>query len=197
VIGLAMAQTNSQGAYVYRFDPENAGAALVAFVGLAPEDGRPPATFHRDRTTPIVLHGGAWADWRFADLPEFKAGRFEGVVSIPLMDAAVVVGMVNFCRVERIALRPQELSLLLDLSLPLAALLTASALREQLQTTTQRLVDRKLLDRAKGLLQEDLGWSEEQAYMHIRRLSRQQRTPMREIAQRLIQTGKQRLEALA
>ena len=46
----------------------------------------------------------------------------------------------------------------------------------------RQLETRKLVERAKGLLQEALGWSEEQAYLHIRRLSRQQRTPMREIA---------------
>jgi AmiR/NasT family two-component response regulator len=76
--------------------------------------------------------------------------------------------------------------------LPLAALLKASTLREELQKMVQLLADRKALDRAKGLLQEALGWSEEHAYLHMRRLSRQQRMPMREIARQLIEAGGQR-----
>ena len=74
------------------------------------------------------------------------------------------------------------------------ALLTTSTLREELQKAARQLLaDRKLLDRAKGLLQETLGWSEEEAYLHIRRLSRQHRTPMRQIARQVIQAGAARL----
>jgi signal transduction protein with GAF and PtsI domain len=201
VIELAITQANGQGAYVYQFDPHPARASLVAFVGPAPfkaAEIRPPqlsgsvAAFHSGRHTPIVLQDGAATDWRFAELPEFQGGRFEGVVSVPLVDAAEVVGMVDFCRAERAAIRPKELAFLFGLSLPLAALLKASTLREELQKMVQLLADRKALDRAKGLLQEALGWSEEHAYLHMRRLSRQQRMPMREIARQLIEAGGQR-----
>ena len=206
VIELAITQANAQGAYVYRFDHESVRARLCAFSGPSPVKGStgglpevigPAATFHSDRRTPIVLQDGAAADWRFAGLPEFQGGRFEGVVSVPLVDPAGVVGMANFCRTERAALRPQDLAFLIGLGLPLAALLATSTLREELQRTAQLLADRKVLERAKGLLQEATGWSEEQAYLHIRRLSRQQRTPMREIARQLIEAGGQGLEASA
>jgi GAF domain-containing protein len=200
VIELAITQANAQGAYVYRFDHENARASLSAFVGPTParrEIGGPVATFHFDRRTPIVLRDGAAADWRFAELPEFRSGRFEGVVSVPLVDQTQGVGMASFCRTRSAPFRPTELAFLLGLSLPLAALLTTSSLREELQKTAQLLADRKLLDRAKGLLQETLGWSEEQAYLHLRRISRQHRMPMREIARQVIQAGAPHLEATA
>jgi GAF domain-containing protein len=200
VIELAVTQANAQGAYVYRFDRENARASLAAFVGPAParrEIGGPAATLHFDRRTPIVLRDGAAADWRFAELPEFRGFRFEGVVSVPLVDQAQVVGMASFCRTRPAVFRPTELAFLLGLSLPLAALLTTSILREELQKAARLLADRKLLDRAKGLLQETLGWSEEEAYLHIRRLSRQHRTPMRQIARQVIQAGAARPEATA
>jgi hypothetical protein len=148
-------------------------------------DGRAVA-FHKVRTSVIVLQHGAWTGWRFAELPEFEANHFEGVVSVPLIHADGVVRMANFCETKRSSLSEEELSLLFDLGLPLAALLTMTALQNQLKTTAQLLADRKVLERAKGRLQQTFGWSEEQAYMHIRRLSRQQRTPMREIAERLI-----------
>ena len=54
-----------------------------------------------------------------------------------------------------------------------------SNLTEQLQT-------RKVVERAKGILQRELGLSEEQAYLALQRQSRQKRKAMREIAEAII-----------
>jgi len=205
VIELAITQANAQGAYVYRFDRENGRASLSAFVGPTPYAGAPRLTelsglavaFHLDRRTPIVIHQNVAADWRFAILPEFKSDRFDGAVSVPLIAPSGVVGMANFCRTEGSSFRARELAFLVGLSAPLAALLTTSTLREELERMARQLADRKLLDRAKGLLQESLGWTEEEAYLQIRRLSRQQRTPMREIARQVIDAGSKRSEVFA
>jgi GAF domain-containing protein len=200
VIELAITQANAQGAYVYYFDQQNAHASLSAFVGPAPfkKDASGAAVaFHKERRTPIVIHQDAAADWRFAILPEFKSGRFDGVLSVPLIAPTGVVGMANFCRIEGTSFKARELSFLVGLSAPLAALLTTSTVREELERTAQQLADRKLLDRAKCLLQESLGWTEEEAYLQIRRLSRQQRIPMREIARQVIDAGRQSWEVFA
>jgi len=204
VIELAITQANAQGAYVYRFDP--AGRAnLSAFVGPAPSVGAarltelsgPAVAFHRDRRTPIVIHQNIAADWRFSALPEFKSGRFDGAVSVPLIAPTGVVGLANFCRTAGTSFRARELAFLVGLGASLAALLTSTTLREELERAARQLADHKLLDRAKGLLQQSLGWSEEEAYLQIRRLSRQQRTPMREIARQVIAAGSQRSEVFA
>ena len=42
------------------------------------------------------------------------------------------------------------------------------------------------MERAKGILQSELGLSEEQAYLTLQRQSRQRRKPMREIAEAII-----------
>ena len=49
--------------------------------------------------------------------------------------------------------------------------------RRQNTVLEKRLADRKVVERAKGLLQIQYGWTED-AYYYIRRTSRQQRTPM-------------------
>jgi hypothetical protein len=56
---------------------------------------------------------------------------------------------------------------------------------EQLQ---QRLNDRILIERAKGILVQRLGISEEEAYKRLRVLSRRQRRQIRDIAQSLLDT---------
>jgi len=61
-------------------------------------------------------------------------------------------------------------------------------LRRELEKLTQKLAARRILERAKGILQAEFGWTEEEAYLHVRRLSRQNRIPMREIAINLIES---------
>jgi ANTAR domain len=196
VIELATTQTNTQGAYIYRFDRENAGAELAAFAGPTPAESKVSAktsSWHWERNAVVVLDRGASSDWRFEDLPEFRSGRFEGVVSIPLVEGSCIIGMANFCRKEGGTWKPPHVSFLLNLSLPLGVLLTASALRMELQKTAQLLADRKLVERAKGLLQSRLGWSEEEAYLRVRRASRRQRRPMRDVAREIIDAEAQQL----
>jgi uroporphyrinogen-III synthase len=51
---------------------------------------------------------------------------------------------------------------------------------------SERLETRKILDRAKGILQRDLGLTEEEAYLTIQRQSRQRRKSKKEIAEAII-----------
>ncbi|HXY52918.1 MAG TPA: ANTAR domain-containing protein [Terriglobales bacterium] len=50
----------------------------------------------------------------------------------------------------------------------------------------EKLETRKLLERAKGILQRDLGIDEEQAYLTLQRQSRQKRKSLREIAEAVV-----------
>ena len=51
---------------------------------------------------------------------------------------------------------------------------------------SERLETRKLLERAKGILQRDMGLTEEQAYLTLQQQSRQTRKSMKQIAEAII-----------
>jgi hypothetical protein len=194
LLDLAILQTRVQGAYVYRFGRSGAEATLIAFVGPLPEKQPyvlPPAlaSLHSNRKSPVVLRSQAASDWRFIGFPELDTGRYNGIVSVPLLDSGDAVGLANFCLAGDDPLRASALSFLMNLSLPLGTLLIASALKDQLQKAHQDLVDRKVVERAKGILQSCCGWTEEEAYLRIRNLSRRNRTPMRKIAELVIESG--------
>jgi hypothetical protein len=59
-------------------------------------------------------------------------------------------------------------------------------LHSELVIVNERLGTRKLIERAKGMLQVERGLDEQQAYAHLRRLSRQRRMRMSEIATDLL-----------
>ncbi len=62
--------------------------------------------------------------------------------------------------------------------------------REQLETEksalSDRLETRKIVERAKGILQRELKISEEEAYRSMQRESQQSRKPMKEISESII-----------
>jgi signal transduction protein with GAF and PtsI domain len=103
LLELCLTQTGSQGAYVYRLSASL--LELVAWRGAHPTDipsysvelsGR-VAGWVRETGAYLALEKGAWQDWRFASLPEFLQNRFESTVSIPLIEAGKLNGIVNVC----------------------------------------------------------------------------------------------------
>jgi hypothetical protein len=198
LLALAVSEAHAQGVYVYSFDPLALTARIVSWTGLPPADPPVPAAVtrhaartHFGRSAPLVLHERAWSDPRFEPLPEFARNRFEGVASIPLLESGAVVGLMNVCRSRPVSLQASALSFLLSLSAAVSALLVGEAakasLRREIDSLNRQLADRKLLERAKGLIQAQFEWSEEQAYLHLRNLSRRRRTPLREIAMEVIE----------
>ena len=198
LLELSLAQTGSQGAYLYRLERDPDGLELVIWSGRPPSDiesfdvelRRQAAVWHRENLTTVLLGRDAWSDWRFERFPEFLRNRFQAAASIPLLDRGEVVGIANVCRLAAAAYQPREFAFLRSLSLPLGALLAHSTARVKLESEVEqlsrKLADRKLFDRAKGLLQVSYQWTEEEAYLHLRRTSRQRRTPMRDIARGII-----------
>jgi AmiR/NasT family two-component response regulator len=65
--------------------------------------------------------------------------------------------------------------------------------RDALQSA---LKERKLVERAKGILQKKERISEENAYLLLRKVSRYRRLPMAEVAREIIQSGVNRATAL-
>ena len=60
---------------------------------------------------------------------------------------------------------------------------------------TERLETRKLVERAKGILQRDLSLDEEQAYLALQRQSRQKRISMKEVAEAIEENNPEELRA--
>ncbi|SNS10308.1 response regulator receiver and ANTAR domain protein [Streptosporangium subroseum] len=58
-----------------------------------------------------------------------------------------------------------------------------AALEREVGTLSERLETRKLVERAKGLLMEQHGWSEPQAFRWIQKASMDRRLSMRQVAQ--------------
>jgi response regulator NasT len=61
------------------------------------------------------------------------------------------------------------------------------ALREQLDEATTQLSERKVVERAKGILMEEVGLNEEQAYRHLRKLAMDRGQRLAQVAERIVE----------
>ena len=61
------------------------------------------------------------------------------------------------------------------------------ALREQLDVAQTQLSERKCIERAKGILMDEVGLNEEQAYRHLRKLAMDRGQRLAEVAERIVE----------
>jgi len=80
----------------------------------------------------------------------------------------------------------REIRLLSSMGRILGADIRISQLKNGNSDLLLQLETRKLVERGKGILQRDLGLSEEEAYLALERQSQQKRQPMKEVAQAII-----------
>lgn len=80
----------------------------------------------------------------------------------------------------------QKSELLPAIEIALGRFEEMKALDEQVKSLEGRLEARRLVERAKGILMDELGWRESDAFAWIRSTSMRERTQMAEIARRVI-----------
>jgi response regulator NasT len=97
------------------------------------------------------------------------------------MDAALEAGVSAYIVA---GLQAERVKPVLDVAL--ARFRREQKLLDELQGTRQKLAERKLVDRAKGLLMTRYRLSEEQAYQRLRSMAMNKNMKLAEIAQRLI-----------
>jgi response regulator NasT len=81
-------------------------------------------------------------------------------------------------------INPRRVKPILDVAI--ARFREYQALRKELKQTRDQLADRKIIDKAKGLLMKTKGLDEEQAYHTMRKMAMDQSKPLVEIAQNIL-----------
>jgi signal transduction protein with GAF and PtsI domain len=138
---------------------------------------------HRE---PVAIPQRAAQDPRFQFFHELPEDSYEAFLSVPLMCRGRVVGVINLQHRQPHVYRRREIRMISAIGFLVGAEIEMARLEEANSTLTDQLQTRKIVERAKGILQRDLGLDEEQAYLTLQRQSRQKRKPMREIAEAVI-----------
>lgn len=138
---------------------------------------------HRE---PVAISAKASEDPRFKVFSNLPEDTFEAILSTPILCANKVVGVINLQHRERYQHSESELRLLSTIGFLVGAEIERARLESENAQLADRLETRKAVERAKGILQRDLGLSEAESYLLMQKESRQRRKSMREIAEALL-----------
>lgn len=135
---------------------------------------------------PVAISEKAAHDPRFQFFHELPEDSYEAFLSVPLLCRGRLVGVINLQHRQDHVYRRREIRMISMIGLLMGAEIEMARLESVNSSLTEQLQTRKLVERAKGILQRDLGLDEEQAYLTLQRQSRQKRKPMKEIAEAII-----------
>ncbi len=108
------------------------------------------------------------------------------LLSVPLTASQSVVGSLNIYVRERRSFTEEETRFARAVAGQAALALENTRLISETLQMKRTLEARKIVERAKGILQSRDGLSEEEAYLHLRGESRRLRKPMRNLAEAII-----------
>ena len=138
---------------------------------------------------PVAIARNAFQDPRFQFFNELPEDRYESFLSVPLLSRGRTVGVINLQNREPHTYSKTEIRLISTIGFLVGAEIEMARLEDKSSELTEELETRKIVERAKGILQRDARLSEEEAYLALRRQSRQQRKTMKEVAERIIGEG--------
>ena len=163
---------------------KNPHADLVDHVGV--QLGQGVTGWVAKNRQPVAIASNASEDPRFKAFKNIPEDRFEAMLCTPILCAGRVIGVINLQ--HRLSYRhtTEEIRLLSTLGVLVGAEIERARLESENAQLTTRLETRKLIDRAKSVLQRDLSLTEEDAYQRMQRESRQRRKSMKDIAEAIL-----------
>lgn len=142
-----------------------------------------------EQREPVVLERDASLDSRFRSFAELPEDHYEALLSIPVISRGRVVSVINVQHKEPHAFQPREVKMISMIGHLVGAAIEMARLENEVIELSDKLAVRKLIERAKGIVQSDFGLSEEEAYSLIKKQARSRRKSMKEIAEAILVTN--------
>jgi signal transduction protein with GAF and PtsI domain len=139
-----------------------------------------------EHVVPVAISRDAYEDPRFRFFNELPEDRYEAFLSVPVLCRGRLVGVINVQHRNSHVYTEREIRLIATLGFLVGAEIEMARLESENCQLSEKLESRKLIERAKGILQRELGGTEEQAYLTLQKQSRQRRKSMKEIAEAII-----------
>jgi uroporphyrinogen-III synthase len=135
---------------------------------------------------PVAVGTNASQDQRFQLFKDLPEDRFEAFLSVPVLCRGRVVGVINLQNRAPHEYTEREIRLVSTIGFLVGAEIEMARLESENLHLSEKLETRKLVERAKGILQRELKITEEESYLTIQRQSRQRRKSMKEIAEAIV-----------
>jgi uroporphyrinogen-III synthase len=138
---------------------------------------------HRE---PVAISQDASRDPRFQYFNELPEDSFEAFLSVPVLSRGRLVGVINLQHRQSHVYSMRQIRLISTIGFLVGAEIEMARLEGENSSLVEKLETRKIVERAKGILQRDMGLNEEQAYLALQRQSRQKRIAMKDVAEAIV-----------
>ena len=201
IVGLAARITSCDACLVYLVDGESDEFVLRASLVPHTKDvghlrikmGEGVTGWVAKHQAPLALGADAAADSLFKIFPALVEDTYEAFLSVPVVSTGKTIGVINVHHRERHPHTSEEVSTISFIGEQMGAAISKSLLEEENARLTEeaaeakrQLETRKVVERAKGILQSRQGVTEEEAYLRMRNESRRLRKPMKDLAEAII-----------
>lgn len=179
---------------IYFFDRQQKSLILVAskrshkrLLGkISMKTGEGITGWVADHKKTVALNKNAYRDRRFKYVKELPEDMFEAFLSVPIIDREGVVGVINFQNKETYEFTKEQIQIIEDIVRIVAAGFETVVLERKVTNLESRLGERKIIEKAKGLLMKERNLSEADAYNLIRQEAMKKRKTAKEIADAVI-----------
>jgi uroporphyrinogen-III synthase len=136
----------------------------------------------------VAIAQDASKDPRFKFFNELPEDMYQAFLSVPLLCRGRLVGVINIQHIQPHVYKQRDIRLITTVGFLVGAEIEMARLETANSQLSEQLETRKLLERAKGILQREMGTTEEKAYLALQQQSRQTRKSMKQIAEAIILT---------
>lgn len=137
----------------------------------------------------IVINAKAYEDKRFKFFNMLPEDRFEAFVSLPVIFKDKIVGVINVQHTKKMAYEKDRIAFLKIIAKQVGGAIENARLICETDFLKEALETRKVVEKAKGILMEQLRISEDEAYKIIHKKSMDRRKSIKEIAEAIILSG--------
>lgn len=134
----------------------------------------------------VVLEKEAYKDPRFKFFKELPEDKFEGFLSVPIIDEFGVVGVINIQSRLPYSFNEQQIKSLEAIVKIISSAFEKVVLERKVGKLEDKLKERQIVEEAKGILMKVRKLSENDAYHFLRKEAMSKRKTMKEIAEAVI-----------
>lgn len=135
---------------------------------------------------PVAIPEKASEDPRFKYFQGLPEDRYEAFLSVPVILQNQLLGVINVQHRTPHRYSVREISVLTSIADLVAGAIEKLRLQEEAETAKAELRQRKLIERAKGILMKREGYSEEEAFRLIQKTAMNKRKTMAEVAEAIL-----------
>lgn len=134
----------------------------------------------------VAIEKEAYKDTRFKPFKELPEDKYESFLSVPITNKTGIIGVINLQNRTPATFSDDTIKIVESLVKIIASGFAKVVLERKVSTLENQLEERKVIEKAKGIIMKQKAVSENEAYQFLRHEAMKKRKSLREIADAVI-----------